>query len=318
MSTTTPCIQPIQALPQPPHDALGVAAGRLAARGAAGRRAAARACTRHVVGGDQHQDQRPEHARHAQADRGDRADQRLRDPRCSARRTPGPGRTPRPAWPRSRPRPGRGGRRRSRGTSSTNWFVCSTNGGMISAMSTAITSRPPSSAAQHAERPRQPAALEPVGDRRQRDRDDHRDQHRQQQRDELAEEQPEHEQARGQEHRAVGDLGALGSEATGTASDELRVQGHAAVHEQRRARNVLRLSGWPARRWPRRSPPARRAGPMGSAPPARAASRGPRSARWLIGVRIAPGATITTRIPRGASSRAIVWPKSFRPPLLAQ
>ena len=39
---------------------------------------------------------------------------------------------------------------------------------------------------------------------------------------------------------------------------------------------------------------------------------------WLIGVRIAPGATCTTRMPLGASSRTIVCPKSFMPALLAQ
>ena len=57
---------------------------------------------RHVVGGDQDQDQGPHHAGHVQADRGDRARSASPGRRCSSRTSPGRGRPPRSA--RSRPR----------------------------------------------------------------------------------------------------------------------------------------------------------------------------------------------------------------------
>ena len=52
-----------------------------------------------------------------------------------------------------------------------------------------------------------PIALEPGGGRGERDRDDDRDQDRQQERDQLAEQQPEQQQAGGEQHRAVRDVG---------------------------------------------------------------------------------------------------------------
>ena len=159
----------------------------------------------HVVRGDQHQEQRAEHARGAEADRGDRADQPARVVGVLVREV--------------LDAVGDLARLRAGEVRHLVAQVVDDAGHVVHELVGLVDERRDDQRdhpGQHAkaehdpdQRPDRPRdlqpALQPVGERRQRDGHDHGDQDRQQQRDELLEQQPQHQQAGGQQDRPVGD-----------------------------------------------------------------------------------------------------------------